>query len=313
MLFKFVDAPAQTLALNMINSASRTIGEGIEATLLKYKWGQAGFDDRSLADALTQLLDDEWLEIHHPRDEPMLRFSPRAYEDFVRNNVYGEMVNELPERVNDPAERPLTEYELRQAVLDIYRELSLARHGQVPSSTLARFWREADRRSEDLRLALDILVRDGYLEIVRREFDTQFRLTTAGASYMDGPPAPDALVAQMRPADPLISRCPRLQDRALTRHLITRIHGPETVFDFKTLSTLWEQEGLHRDWLVLGCELLLKRGYFEVADARPLRLVLTERGASLRDHAMGRVSRLRDRLAVKQAVDDLHEALGQAD
>ena len=137
--------------------------------------------------------------------------------------------------------------------------------------------------------------------------------TTAGATYMDGPPAPDALVAQMRPADPLISRCPRLQDRALTRHLITRIHGPETVFDFKTLSTLWEQEGLHRDWLMLGCELLLKRGYFEVADARPLRLVLTERGVSLRDHAMGRVSRLRDRLAVKQAVDDLHEALGQAD
>ena len=37
MLFKFVEDPAQNLALNMINTASRSIGEGIEATLIKYK------------------------------------------------------------------------------------------------------------------------------------------------------------------------------------------------------------------------------------------------------------------------------------
>ena len=33
MLFKFVDDPAQNLALNMINTASRSIAQGIEATL----------------------------------------------------------------------------------------------------------------------------------------------------------------------------------------------------------------------------------------------------------------------------------------
>ena len=309
MLFKFVEDPAQNLALNMINTASRSIGEGIEATLIKYKWEQAGFDERSLAAALAALLDEDWLEIHHPKDEPMLRFSPKAYEDFVRNNVYGDLVDDLPERISAPAERPMSEYELRSAVLDIYHELSLGLRGQVLSSTLARFWREADRRAEDLRAALDILLRDGYLEIVRREFDTQFRLTASGAAYMQPPPPPDALRAQMQPADPAVRHCPRPSDRALSRHLVTRIGSPNEAFDFEAMVALWRSDGLHRDWLLLSCELLLKRGYLEVAAAAPLGLQLTARGLSLREHATHPVRRLRTKLAIKQAADDLRKAL----
>lgn len=310
MLFKFVDDPAQNLALNMINTASRSIAQGIEATLLKYKWEQAGFDDASLSRALAELLADDLLEIHHAGETPMLRFSAQAYEAFVRANVYGalEQASKLPERAHEPGTRPLTEHELRLAVLEIYRELSLGPQGLVPSSTLARFWREAERRAEDLRLAVDILLRDRFLDIVRREFDPQFRLTAAGAAYLAGPTPPAALLARLGPADKLLSRCDRLSDRALTRHLATLIEAPDDSILFDVLEQRWQESGLHRDWLVLGCDLLFKRGFIEVAEGASLSLRLTPRGQSFREHAGGRLRRLGTRLAVRECAEALRKA-----
>ncbi|MBV60007.1 hypothetical protein [Abyssibacter profundi] len=309
MLFKFVEDPAQNLALNMINTASRSIAQGIEATLLKYKWEQAGFDDESLSVALAELLADDLLEIHHAGDTPMLRFSAQAYESFVRANVYGalEQAAQLPDRPHEPSARPLTEHELRLAVLEIYRELSLGQQGLIPSSTLARFWREAERRAEDLRLAVDILLRDRFLEIVRREFDPQFRLTAAGAAYLAGPSAPAALIDRLGPADKGVSRCDRLSDRSLTRHLITLVDAPETDYPYALLAQRWQDSGLHGDWLVLGCDLLLKRGYLVLESETPLRLRLTPRGQDFREHAGKRLRRLGTRLAVRESADALRK------
>lgn len=307
MLYRFVDDIAQNIALNMINIASRSVSEGMEATLLKYKWEHAGFDAASLSSALSGLIDGDIIEIHHVDGEPMLRFSRAAYERLFEapaippSDAQAETSELRSDTTRPEAPRLNTEYALRDALLAIYRELKLTSGSEVLADTLARFWREAERRAEDLRLALDIAVRDGHIEIVRGDFETKFRLSEDGALYMRGPPAPEALMAHLPPVNPEHRNLRAIPDGHLMRHLICEFSSDMPERRFEELSQPWDEEHLPRASLLHGLDLLIKDRFLVITQDDPLRLAITEDGLTFLKRAQTRMRRMRTQHSVNKA------------
>lgn len=304
MLLKFSDDPAENAVLNMINGAVRTVSEGIEAALLKFKWSQAGFPDADLARALKRLIDGDMLEVVADK-HPSLRFTDKGYEHItqVRHKAaIGDFGDYKPRQTAPVSEREnqRTEYALRNQVLDVYRELKIEQGGEVIARTLARFWMEANRRSEDLRLSLDLLVRDGHLEMVREEFATYFRLTRDGAMYARGKPAPRALTRLARTVVPERSDLLTPGDGHLMKHLIRQFSSKHPRRTFSELIADWSQDRLPRDLLIHGLDLLLKDDFLSIEEEDPLLLRMTRDGEKFREKYGG----MRARWATKQAMDD---------
>lgn len=307
MLFRFVDDTAENLALNMINVASRSVSEGMEATLLKYKWQHAGFTDAALSTALAGLFEAEIIEIHHLDGEPLLRFTRAAYERLFEApaidpaDAEAETQSLRAEDAEPQVQRLGTEYALRNAVLAIYRGLKLKAGSEVLAGTLARYWREAERRAEDLRLALDILVRDHHLEILRGEFDTKFRLTDDGHLYMKGDSAPEALVVQLPPVDPAQRRLRVVPDGHLMRHLITEFSegAPERGLD--ELVAGWQELRLPMATLCHGLDLLIKDRFLVITRDKPLRVSITQDGLTFRKRSATRMRRMRTQHSINKA------------
>lgn len=314
MLLKFSDDPAENAVLNMINSSVRTVSQGIEAALLKFKWSQAGFPDPDLARSLKTLIENNTLEVVQG-EQPTLRFTEEGYEHITRVReaasaddfgAYGQ-----PPRAEikpDKRDNLRTEYALRNQVLDIYRELKIEQGGEVIARTLARFWMEAGRRNEDLRLAIDILLRDGHLEMVREEFATYFKLTRDGAMYIRGKPAPKALVRKANTVHPERRNLQTLRDGHLMKHLIRQFNSKSPRRSFSELFADWQDERLPRDSLIHGLDLLLKDDFLTVEEEDPLVLRISRDGEKFREKYGG----MRQRWATKQALDDA-ERLQKAD
>lgn len=306
MLLKFSDDPAENAVLNMINGAVRTVSEGIEAALLKFKWSQAGFPDADLARALKRLIDGDVLEVIAADKHPSLRFTEKGYEHITtvrQKAAIGDFGEYKPATsAAPPAEREnqRTEYALRNQVLDVYRELKIDQGGEVIARTLARFWMEAERRSEDLRLALDLLVRDGHVEMVREEFATYFKLTRDGAMYARGKPAPRALTRLARTVVPERRDLQMPSDGHLMKHLIRQFSTKKPRHSFNELIADWAQERLPRDLLIHGLDLLLKDDFLAVEEDDPLVLRMTRDGEKFREKYSG----MRARWATKQAMED---------
>lgn len=305
MLLKFSDKPAENAVLNMINGSVRTVSEGIEAALLKFKWSQAGFPDADLARALKALIENDMLEVVAGQ-HPSLRFSDKGYEHITKvrhKAALGDFGEYKPAKAKPPAEREnqRTEYALRNQVLDVYRELKIEQGGEVIARTLARFWMEAERRSEDLRLALDILVRDGHVEMVREEFATYFKLTRDGALYARGKPAPRGLTRLARTVIPERRALLTAGDGHLMKHLIRRFSSKNPRRSFSELFSDWAEAKLPRDMLIHGLDLLLKDDFLSVEQDDPLVLRMTRDGEKFREKYGG----MRSRWATKQAMDEV--------
>lgn len=305
MLLKFSDDPAENAVLNMINGAVRTVSEGIEAALLKFKWTQAGFPDSDLARALKSLIEGDMLEVV-PGKHPTLRFTEQAYDHITKvrqKAAAGDFGEYKPQKAAPAAERDnqRTEYALCNQVLNVYRELKIEQGGEVIARTLARFWMEAERRSDDLRLALDLLIRNGHVEMVREEFATYFRLTRDGAMYLRGKPAPRALTRLARTVVPERRTLLSPSDGHLMKHLIRQFSTKKPRRSFSELFAEWAEERWPRDLLIHGLDLLLKDDFLSVEEEDPLVLRMTRDGEKFREKYGG----MRARWATKQAMDEV--------
>lgn len=181
--------PAYLRVLNVFNRNGRGVLGGVEAQLMAFRCRELseGADDGQAA--LDSLRAQGYVETV-PGSDSHLRLSAQGYAWLLS-------LPELPSAAA-PKARGHGEYEMRARVLAIYRQQGIVEGGHLSSETLARYWEASGQRAGELRHALDVLLRDGFLRMGRFQ-KTLFRLQGAGARYLEGRELPD-LALRHQPA-----------------------------------------------------------------------------------------------------------------
>lgn len=312
------DRPSEDLEdiLHWLNAHSLRVSDGLPATLLQQKWLASGRDPGRLRDGLEQLFAQGQIALTPDLDPPHVRFTAGGYaqllEQFDRARRPAPAVGSgavdaeppptpaaAPAATSAPSElpppqrflrhgQPPTEIGLRNQLLDIYRDLKLKPGSQIIAMTLSRYWQEMGLRAGDLRIAIDVLVRDGYLIYSSLRFEPHWRLTEAGHAYACAPLTPAPLLELAEP----LSRpdAHGLSEDELRRNGLALFRGAASEWrSFAGLENDWRRG---RDSLLHGLDLLWKAGLIELRLGTPLALRLTEQGAALRDKSTGGLRRL---------------------
>lgn len=168
-----------------------------------------------------------------------------------------------------------TEIGLRNQVLMIFRDLRLVAGQQLIATTLTRYWQEMGQRAEHLRAAIDIVLRDGYLQPTTKRYENYWMLTEAGHAYVKAPLSDVALTAL---AEPLLRIEDGHDEDDLRRRALKLLRSGASQ-SFSTLASDWR---LGRNALIHALDLLMKSGDVQLADGEPATFRLTAAGASRR-------------------------------
>jgi len=168
-----------------------------------------------------------------------------------------------------------TEIGLRNQVLMIFRDLRLSAGQQLIATTLTRYWQEMGQRAEHLRAAIDIVLRDGYLQPTTKRYENYWMLTEAGHAYVKAPLSEVALAAL---AEPLLRIEDGHDEDDLRRRALKLLRSGASP-SFSALASDWR---LGRNALIHALDLLMKSGDVQLADGEPAAFRLTAAGASRR-------------------------------
>ena len=274
-MFAYHDDDAANRVLNILDRESRGVVQGIEQTVLEFKWRLLGLAEGLLAPALQRLIGDGLLRAAGR----MLRLTAAGYARLTDGTV--------PEIAdNDPtagsfAGRP-TEYGVRDKLLGVFRSRAVGSGGRLSAAELSRYWEVAHYRAADLRSGLDLLLRDGHAK-VGRFGQALFRLERDGHDYLRGSEAPEWMrkEAVVLAAENL--RKPGVPDRVLCVLAVRKFHdsqGREVERSFYELDYLLERYQLPDFLRFHACELLHRLGLAEIVGEGP-SLRLTEAGRAL--------------------------------
>lgn len=311
-----------------LNAHSVRVSDGVPASLLQQKWQTSGRDPAGLRDGLEWLFQHQRIALTPNLEPPHVRFTASGYSQLlscfdaarVPQQAAGATTPAPPAQSSaaaraapatapapepasqahtPPAElppplrfvthgQPPTEIGLRNQLLDIYRDLKLKPGSQIIAMTLSRYWQEMGLRAGDLRTAIDVLVRDGYLIYSSLRFEPHWRLTEAGYAYASAPLTPAALLELAEPLTELEDH--GHNDEDLRRKGLALFRGTAVEWhSFTGLETDWRHS---RDSLLHSLDLLWKAGLIELRLGDPLAIRLTEQGAALRDKTAGGLRRL---------------------
>jgi len=165
-----------------------------------------------------------------------------------------------------------TEIGLRNQVLMIFRDLKLSVGQQLIATTLTRYWQEMGQRADLLRAAIDIMLRDGYLQPAVKRYENYWMLTAAGHAYLKGPLSEPALLAV---AKPLLQIEESYPDADLRRKALGLFKRTDEML-FIALELNWRHS---RDALIHALDLLLKSGELKLSARDPLTFRLSPQGA----------------------------------
>lgn len=168
-----------------------------------------------------------------------------------------------------------TEIGLRNQVLVIFRDLRLVAGQQLIATTLTRYWQEMGQRAEHLRAAIDIALRDGYLQPATKRYENYWMLTAAGHAYLKAPLSDSTLAAL---AEPLLRIEDGHEEEDLRRRALKLFSGASSL-PFTTLLAAWRPG---RNALIHALDLLMKSGDLELAEREPAVFRLTAAGAARR-------------------------------
>lgn len=311
-----------------LNAHSVRVSDGVPASLLQQKWLSSGRDPARLRDSLAWLFQHQQIALTPDLEPPHVRFTCAGYSQLLSQfdaartpppapveppvtavttpppprpaptpeaapaipaTLESTSVIELPtsHRFLHHGEPP-TEIGLRNQLLDIYRDLKLKPGSQIIAMTLSRYWQEMGLRAGDLRTAIDILARDGYLLFSSLRFEPHWRLTEAGHAYAHAPLTPTPLLELAKPLIELEDH--GLDDEALRQAGLALFRGAAAEWrSFGGLEAAWRRG---RDSLLHSLDLLWKAGLIELRVGEPLAIRLTEQGAALRDKTGGGLRRL---------------------
>lgn len=168
-----------------------------------------------------------------------------------------------------------TEIGLRNQVLMIFRDLKLSVGQQLIATTLTRYWQEMGQRADLLRAAIDVMLRDGYLQPAVKRYENYWMLTADGYAYIKGPLSDPGLLAI---AKPLLQIEESYPDADLRRKALGLFKRTDEML-FIALELNWRHS---RDSLIHALDLLVKSGELQLSTRDPLALRLSPQGAARR-------------------------------
>ena len=292
--------------LHWLNTHSVRVSDGVPATLLHQMWQKSQRDNNRLKAALEWLFAQEMVSLTQGLEPPHLRFTPKGYLRLLaamddarlhaRNAAAADdarPTRQPPPPSATPAPsavaptlasmqapgrflesgKPLTEIGLRNQILFIFRDLQLTSGQQLIAMTLSRYWQEMGLRGGDLRIGIDVLVRDGFVKHAMKRYENFWQLTEAGATYTYAPVTPLAL---LNLAEPLKKVEEGIKPVVLLRATHALFGGNSTPLPFARLCATFNGS---RDALLHGLDLLWKQGLISLhAGSDQLMVALTDSG-----------------------------------
>jgi hypothetical protein len=302
---RLVDNVDDNDILNWLNSHSVSLSQGLPVRLLLARWQQAGREHARLTASLERLMDAGWIAPTPGAEPPHLRFAATGYTRLLEESTNTAIALEpftmpapaaaspaaAPAKVVTEPEAPaplflahgtpMTELGLRNQVLGVFRDLGLRAGTQLIAVTLTRYWQETGLRAGDLRRALDVVTRDGYLTPHRDGMDLYWQLTPEGEAWVRAPITPAPLLAaapevrEVRPAtddDEL---------RVAAAYACARRSPADgSAFDYASVKADWQKTGLDENALLHALDWLAKERRLEtfVDEQQRTRLRLTPEG-----------------------------------
>lgn len=294
--------------LQWLNLKSVSLAEGVPIALIRQKWQASQRDVGQLKAVLETLLADDLLSVTPHLALPHVRLSAKGYaavtlradqERLARTAhtpaqtavppaaavpptispaltehttaASGHAAGSWPVRFMAPGRTP-TEIGLRNQVLHLFRDLHLQAGQQINALTLTRYWQELALRSSDLRFALDVLVRDHYLETRIKRYERHWLLTAEGYRFMTGPVTPPGLLAL---AEPLHKVSDSYADDDLRKNAGALLAEAGAQVPFEGLLARWRYG---RSPLLHALDLLYKDSDIEVGTDSQCLLSLTPQG-----------------------------------
>lgn len=328
--------PDNDEVLNWLNIHSVSMTQGLPLHLLQEKWRRAGRDDGRLGACLKRLFDQGLIMLTPGVEPPHLRFTALGFgrllsaQPVAAPSAHTVTVAAADSPDTSPAARPVrragqaaaaavqsaesaavaapkprtfmsagrapSEIALRNQIISIYRDLRLKAESRLIGITLSRYWQEMGLRAGDLRVGLDLMMRDGYLRHRLDGMDVFWVLTPEGAAYLEGPLTPEELLGQAPPIGNLGRAIPEEDLRREVVHRVLSLVGRDAA-DYNGLRSSWQTTtGWDDHALIHGLDLLLKAAYLEMLRNEPLRFRLTSAGTAFAQSQGGMLSRLAARL-----------------
>ena len=302
--------------LHWLNAHSVQVSDGVPAGLLQQKWQSSGRALERLRAGLEQLFRDQQVSLTPGLEPPHVRFTGAGYArllaSFDRERsappappaaapataaavpkpaaapppppVVAPPAMDLapPQRFIAPGQPP-TEIGLRNQVLHVYRDLKVKAGGQIIAMTLSRYWQEMGLRAGDLRIGIDVLVRDRYLQYSSVRFEPHWMLTEAGHAYASAPQTPAPLLSLAKPFDRPEDH--GTDDEGLRRAGLALFRGPPA--ELRSIDSLKGAWNRGPDSLLHALDLLWKADLVELRPGDSLAVRLTDRGIALREKSGG--------------------------
>lgn len=180
----------------------------------------------------------------------------------------------MPRRFVEPSKQP-TEIGLRNQILLIFRDLKLASGQQLIAMTLTRYWQEMGQRGEHLRAGIDILLRDGYVQMAVKRYENYWTLMPDGHAYLTSALSHTALLDLASPLQQIDQSYP---DADLRRKLLGLFKSAASQ-SFAALESSWRHS---RNSLIHALDLLVKSGDLELSEQGGLRFSLSAQAARRR-------------------------------
>lgn len=301
--------------LHWLNAHSVQVTDGVPAGLLQQKWLSTGRELERLRAGLEWLFKEQLVALTPGLEPPHVRFTALGFTRLATSfdNHRAAAVPPAPVSAPSPAATPAgatsmpppappappmdlappqrfiapgqppTEIGLRNQVLHIYRDLKVKAGSQIIAMTLSRYWQEMGLRAGDLRIGIDVLVRDGYLKYSSVRFEPHWMLTEAGHAYAYSPLTPAPLLALARPLSQIEDH--GLDDDDLRRAGLALFRGPPA--EMRSLPSFESAWSHNPDSLLHALDLLWKADLVQLRVGEPLAVSLTERGVAAREKSGG--------------------------
>lgn len=297
--------------LHWLNTHSVRVSDGVPATLLQQMWQKTGRENARLRGSLEWLFQQDMVTVTQGLEPPHLRFTGKGYArllsamDVARLTAKSAAAGDdarptrapqpvpaaataaaveapapqapsmadmtVPSRFLEPG-KPPTEIAMRNQILFIFRDLQLQAGQLLIAMTLSRYWQEMGLRGGDLRVGIDVLIRDGYVTHAMKRYENYWLLTDAGAAYTYGPIVPMPLLAL---AEPMKRLGEAVKQSALLRSVHALFGGSATPLPYARLCATFDGS---RDALLHGLDLLWKQQLIAIHPSEPLSFALTEAG-----------------------------------
>ena len=308
--------------LHWLNAHSVQVSDGVPAGLLQQKWQSNGRALERLRDGLEQLFREQQISLTPGLEPHHVRFTAQGYARLLASFDQQRAAAAAPEpapaatapapapvaappqAVPPPAPavapppllevapkqqrfispgQPPTAIGLRNQVLHVYRDLKVKAGGQIIAMTLSRYWQEMGLRAGDLRIGIDVLVKDGYLQYSSVRFEPHWMLTEAGHAYACAPLTPAPLLAASGALDGIEEH--GMDGEALRRAGLALFRGPPA--EMRTIASFASAWNRGPDSLLHALDLLWKAELIELREGDGLAVRLTERGIALREKSGG--------------------------